>query len=164
MLGKKPRKVTRMGGQPMISYHDCREISPRKARELTRKVLGRSNGNVSRTAKILGISRPTVRRARDGGCDDQSRRPHHSPRKTPDEFEALMVVEAKRTGFRYRRLSSYLHRKYALVFSEDTVKAILRRKKVTRRTRRAAAGKRRHLTIMRRWCPLESCSWIPSTC
>lgn len=56
-----------------------------------------------------------------------------------------MVAEAKRTGFRYRRLSSYLHRKYALVFSEDTVKAILRRKKVTRRTRRAAAGKQRHL-------------------
>jgi hypothetical protein len=89
----------------MISYHDVREILPRKARELVRKVLGRNSGNVSQAARVLGISRQTVRRAREGGCDDLSRRPHHSPRKTPDEFETLMVAEAKRTGFRYRRLS-----------------------------------------------------------
>ena len=94
----------------MISAHDVREVSPRKARELVRKILERNQGNVSRTARVLGICRQTVRRARDGGLADLSRRPLHSPRKTPDEFERLVVVEARRTGFRYRRPSSYLQR------------------------------------------------------
>ena len=129
----------------MISYHDVREVSPCKARELVRKVLVRNHGNVSEVARVLGISRHTVRRARDGGLDDLSRRPHHSPRKTPDEFEGLIVAEEKRTGFRYRRLSSYLQRKYGLLFSEDTVRAILRRNQVTKRRRRAASGQNRHL-------------------
>lgn len=129
----------------MISYHDVREVSSCKARELVRKVLARNHGNVSEVARVLGISRHTVRRARDGGLDDRSRRPHHSPRKTPDSFESLIVAEGKRTGFRYRRLSSYLQRKYGLVFSEDTVRAILRRNQVTRHTRRAATGHVRHL-------------------
>jgi putative transposase len=129
----------------MISYHDVREVSSCKARELVRKVLVRNHGNVSHTARVLGISRQTVRRARDGGLDDLSRRPHHCPRKTPDEFECLIVAEGKRTGFRYRRLSSYLQRKYGLMFSEDTVRAILRRNQVKRHTRRAATGHVRHL-------------------
>lgn len=129
----------------MISYHDVRDVSSHKARELVRKVLARNGGNVSHTARVLSISRQTVRRARDGGLEDLSRRPLHSPRKTPDEFERLMVVEGRRTGFRYRRLSSYLQRKYALVFSENTVRAILRRNQVKKRRRRAASGQNRHL-------------------
>jgi putative transposase len=112
---------------------------------MVRKVLVRNHGNVSEAARVLGISRQTVRRARDGGLDDLSRRPHRSPRKTSDAFEGLVVAEGKRTGFRYRRLSSYLQRKYGLVFSEDTVRAILRRNQVKRHTRRAATGHVRHL-------------------
>jgi len=129
----------------MISYHDLREVSPRKAREVIRKVLGQHHGNVSVAARILGIARHTVSRARDGTLHDCSRRPHHSPGKTSDEFEALIVAEAKRTHFRYRRLRWYLERKYALVFSENTIKAILRRNQVTRRRTRSAAGTVRHL-------------------
>lgn len=129
----------------MISYHDLRQISPPKAREVLRKVVAQHHGNVSQAARMLGICRHTVRRARDGSLDDYSRRPHHCPRKTPDEFEALIVAEAKRTHFRYRRLSSYLVRKYGLVVSENTVKAILRRNEVKKRRRRAASGQRRHL-------------------
>ncbi len=116
----------RMGGQPMIiGYHDLREISPSKAREVVRKVLENNNGNVSEAARILGISRHTVRRARDGDLEDLSRRPHRSPRKTDHTLEGLIVKESERTGFRYRRLTGHLRRKYGLRFSEDTVKAIL---------------------------------------
>lgn len=50
----------------MIGYHDLRKLSPEFARETVRKVLEKNSGNVSKTAKILGISRKTVRRARDG--------------------------------------------------------------------------------------------------
>jgi DNA-binding NtrC family response regulator len=54
-----------------IGYHELAEISKQKARELVRKVLEKNMGNVSKTARILGIARKTVRRARDGtlaGC------------------------------------------------------------------------------------------------
>lgn len=129
----------------MITYHELREISPQKARELVRKVLARQGGDVSKTARILNISRPTVRRARDGALEDKSRRPHHSPSKTASHFENLIVQEAKRTGFRYRRLTGYLQRKLSLRFSEDTIKAILRRNSVKKKTRKTANARRRPL-------------------
>jgi putative transposase len=134
-----------MEGQPMITYHELREISPQKARELVRKVLAKHGGDVSETARILNISRPTVRRARDGVLEDRSRRPHHSPSKTASHFEELIVHEAKRTGFRYRRLTGYLRKKLSLSFSENTVKAILRRNSVKKKTRRTANARRRPL-------------------
>lgn len=134
-----------MGGQPMISYHDLRTVSPEKARQIIRKVLEHTQGNVSKTARILTTSRHTIRRARDGSLEDLSRKPHHFPRKTPSDFERLITSEAKRTGFRYRRLTAYLRRKFGLVFSENTVKAILSRNHVKKRTRRTTNGQRRHL-------------------
>ena len=129
----------------IVSYHELRMIAPRKAREVARKVLTSRGGNVSETARILGISRQTVRRARDGDPDDRSRRPGRSPRGTPKAYEKLIVAEAKRTRFRYRRLAAYLKRKYAIAFSEHTVRAILRRNCVARPKRRTKGGSRRHL-------------------
>ena len=77
---------------------------------------------ISKTAKILGISRKTVRRAINGPLSDISRKPKSSPNKTPPNFEDLIVKEAKRTGFRYRRLKSLFERKYSLSFSKNTIK------------------------------------------
>jgi transposase len=134
-----------MEGQPMITYHELREISPQKAREFVRKVLAKQGGDVSKTARILNISRPTVRRARDGALEDQSRRPRHSPAKTASHFEELIVREAKRTGFRYRRLTGYLQRRFSIRFPEDTVKAVLRRNGVKKKTRKTANARRRPL-------------------
>jgi transposase len=129
----------------IISYHDLKKISPVKARELIRKVLQRQDGNVSKTATILGISRPTVRRARNGKLEDLSRRPKNSPTKTEHALEELIVKEAKRTGFRYRRLAAYLQRKYSIQISEDTIKAILKRTGTKKKTRRSYSGKERSL-------------------
>jgi len=128
-----------------ILYHELREIESSKARELVRKVLNRQRGNVSQTARILGISRNTVRRARDGGLEDLSRWPYHSPTKTEHAIEELIVKESKRTGFRYRRLSSYLQGKYSLKITEDTIKAILRRNNVKKNIKRSYNGKQRSL-------------------
>lgn len=129
----------------MITYHELREISPQKARELVRKVLAKHGGDVSKTALILNISRPTVRRARDGELEDRSKRPHNLPTKTASHFEEVIIQEAKRTGFRYRRLAGYLQRKLSLKFSEDTVKAVLRRNGVKKKTRKTANARRRPL-------------------
>lgn len=129
----------------MITYHELREISPQKARELVRKVLVKQGGDVSKTARILNVSRPTVRRARDGKLEDKSRRPLHSPTKTASHFEELIVREAKRTGFRYRRLAGYLRKKLSLRFPEDTVKALLRSNGLKKKTRKTANARRRPL-------------------
>jgi len=108
-------------------YHTLRKSNPEEARRLVRKVLKSTNGNVSKTARILKIDRKTVRRARDGSLKDYSRAPKRVWNKTKTEFETLIVKEAKNTNFGYRRLSKYLFRKYGLKFSENTIKAILRR-------------------------------------
>jgi DNA-binding NtrC family response regulator len=65
-----------------MSYHELRETNPVSARMLVRKILAQNNGNVSKTAKILGIDRKTVRRARDGTLEDLSRRPKNIKNKT----------------------------------------------------------------------------------
>jgi transposase len=129
----------------MITDHELREMSPPKARELVRKVLAKQGGDVSKTARILNGSRPTVRRARDGKLEDKSRRPLHSPTKTASHFQELIVREAKRTGFRYRRLAGYLRKKLSLRFPEETVKAVLRRHGVKKKTRKTANARRRPL-------------------
>jgi len=104
----------------MIGYHEMRKLSPEKARELVRIVFEKNNHNISKTAKILGISR----------------KPKSFPNKTPPNFEDLIVNEAKRTGFRYRRLKSFFERKYSLSFSENTIKAILRRNGISKEKRK----------------------------
>ena len=50
---------------PVKVYHELRKVSPEKARMLVRNILEKNNSNVSKTARILGISHHTVRRARD---------------------------------------------------------------------------------------------------
>jgi putative transposase len=129
----------------MSVYHEVRKIAPEKARELVRKVLAQQQGNVTRTAKILEITRLTVRRARDGSKDDLSRRPHSSPRRTETTLEGLIVKEGRLTSFRYRRLTKHLALKYSLTISEHTVRAILKRNRVTRNARRSKSGSIRHL-------------------
>ena len=138
-----------------IIYHELRKIEPSKARELVRAVLEKQNGNVSKTARILGISRQTVRRARDGSLEDKSRRPHRIPRKTDTFLEKLIIEEAKRTGFRYRRLSSYLKRKYSIQMSENTIKAILNRANIGKKKRKTHTGENRSLYDYEALLPFE---------
>ncbi len=120
----------------IISYHELRKISPQKAREVVRKVFEANDQNVSKTAKILGIARATVRRAVYDCLEDKSKRPKNSPKKLKSEFENIIVEEAKRTGFRYRQLSMYLQKKYGLVISENTIKSVLKRNKVPKKTKK----------------------------
>jgi len=110
-----------------------------------RKVLYQNKGNVTKTAKILGISRNTVRRARDGELKDMSRAPKNIPHKTPNHLENLIVHEAKRTGFRYTRLSRFLYDRYGIAISKNTVRAILKRNKVYRKRVRTKSKGVKHL-------------------
>jgi len=126
-------------------YHNLRKIQPVSARILVRKILETNNGNVSTTAKILGISRLTVRRARDGTLKDGSRRPKTSPNKIAPFFENLVKNEAEDTHYRYRRLHNYIKKKYSIQISEYTIKAILKRNKIKGKRIRTKNGNVRHL-------------------
>ena len=129
----------------MLTYHEVRELSQCKAREVILTVLKKKCGNVSATARTLKIQRRTVRRARDGQREDISRRPHNSPKKTETFLEQLTVQEGKSTGYRYRRLAGLLYDKYGLMIAEETVKAILRRNAVQKKYVRTANKRRRPL-------------------
>jgi len=128
-----------------ITYHEMRQISNEKARELVRKVLENTGGNVSKTARILGVSRKTVRRARDGTLSDYSRRPLHSPRRIESRFEDLIVFEGKRTGYGAQRLASFLFQRYGHELSMYTVKKVLKRNGVKKKKVRTKAKTLRHL-------------------
>jgi len=109
-------------------YHKLRNNNPESARILVREVL--KNNSVSKTAKLLNISRHTVRRARDGSLKDYSKRPKYIPNKIPSDLEILIIKEAKRTNYRYRLLSKYIEKKYSIFISENTIKAVLKRNSV----------------------------------
>lgn len=128
----------------ILSYHEIRNLSPEKAREIVRKVFQQNNCNISKTAKILGISRKTVRRAINGPLHDLPKKPHSSPNKTPPSLENLITLEAKRTGFSYRRLKALILRKYSLSISENTIKSILKRNNF-RKTKKKRSKSSRHL-------------------
>jgi hypothetical protein len=83
----------------IVPFHDLRKTSPGKAREIVRKVLSQNQGNVSKTAPILGTSRPTVRRARDGALEDHFRRPLRSLNKTPVILLDTLSVRRKEAVF-----------------------------------------------------------------
>jgi len=129
----------------MLNYHEIRELSHEKAREIVRDVLKSVNGNVTKASQILKIQPKTVRRARDGTLEDSSRRPHSSPNRTETLLEDLVVKEGRETGYRYRRLSGFLYDKYGLNISEDTVKAILKRNQIRHKKIRTANKRRRPL-------------------
>lgn len=92
MIPKDPHSLTQ---KPMkVSYSELRKIAPEKARELLLKILFEQDGNVSEAARIAGVNRRTVRRARDGPLADISTRPHNSSNQTYSALENLVSNEA----------------------------------------------------------------------
>ncbi|MCK4544298.1 IS481 family transposase [candidate division WOR-3 bacterium] len=124
-------------------YHKLRKMQPKAARTLVRDILNNNSGNVSLTAKILGISRITIRRARDGSLEDMSRRPKNIPNRTP--FEDLILNAEEETHYRYRLLSKFIKLKYGFDISENTIKAVLKRRKIKGKRIRTSNGNVRHL-------------------
>jgi len=100
---------------------------PEAARDLVRTVLAEQSGNVAETARILGITRPTVRRARDGNLEDGDRTPKNQPTKTKSALEQVVLEARKATGYGRKRLARHLIMTKGPVVSPDTVGNILSR-------------------------------------
>ena len=85
-------------------------------------------GSLRETARRLSISRNTVRKwvrryqeSGEAGLMDRSRRPHHSPRRTPPEVEEQVLSLNRERGWGRKRIA------HALGLPEGTVRHILRR-------------------------------------
>jgi transposase len=89
--------------------------------------------SVSETARRWGTSRQVVRKwlgrfQAEGlsGLNDRSRRPNHSPRRTPAHIEKQVLKARKTTEYGRLRLALYL-RDHGLCLSPHTIRHILRR-------------------------------------
>lgn len=92
--------------------------------------------NISRLCRRFGISRKTgykwLKRYREGGesgLADHSRRPHHSPRRSPEEIEkAVIGARQEHPAWGGRKIKAYLERKEQRQLpSPSTITEILRR-------------------------------------
>ena len=84
-------------------------------------------GNFSALCREYEITRKTgykwlARIEGGGGLQDRSRRPHNSPRQTPEELEALILaVRKENPGWGARRIHAVLEREGLTVPEEQTV-------------------------------------------
>lgn len=101
-------------------------------RSLVRQELRRHSGNVSATARAMGCSRLTVRRARDGALEDGDCTPHEQPRRTDDDIFETVMRERKKTGYGRRRLSRHLENQFRINLSEHTLRHLLERIDLTK--------------------------------
>ena len=110
-------------------YQDFIKNGNKKAaRQLIRTTLGKNKGNISKTARELGISRKTVRRARDGTLEDYSKAPIN-PKNKIDDWETIAILaEAKEKKiFGYRQLTRHFEKTYGIRFPLYRVKYILKK-------------------------------------
>lgn len=73
--------------------------------------------------------------------DDLSRRPKTSPRQTQKEIEDLVERVRRQTNFGRVKLAKYLETKYKVTLSSNTVRNILRRRKLTKQQKKRGAFK-----------------------
>ena len=92
--------------------------------------------NAQEVCRRFGISRKTfykwLKRYRASSGDskslmDQSRRPHHFPKATPESSVLLLKRLKEQTGYGQRRLKMYLQENYNISLSERTIWKILKR-------------------------------------
>lgn len=114
-----------------LDYEELRSISPKAARQAILQILRSNKGNVSQTARMVGITRRTVYKAmskREGGdLDDDSRAPKVVHNKTPQEIEQKVVTLKAKTNYGPLRLKEELEAVYKISLSEHTIRNIVRR-------------------------------------
>lgn len=118
-----------------LQYQEVLKLSPVVAhKKIIDCFYHQAEENVSKTARLLGISRPTVlkwlKRFFQGGeaaLKNHSSRPHTSPNKTPAETERLILKIFAETNYGFHRIIRVLKRKYGIKISHRTAGNILKR-------------------------------------
>ena len=126
------------------------------ARQLIKEVLEQNKGNVSKTARQLGISRKTVRRARDGTPQDLSRAPKKPSKKIEDwEAIAILAEAMDKKKFGYRQLTKHFKNTYGIKFPLLRVKYILKKAGFSPSKRRRKGGSGTPLYHYERLLPFQ---------
>jgi transposase len=118
-------------------------------------------GNISLVARLFRTTRKTVRKALqrynhhgEEGLKDISRRPRHSPNKTPLHIEAIILAERKRTGYGRDRIARNL-RARGIDVTASQVRYVLRRHKVSGKYKRSKYRKRQRYYDFEGLYPLQ---------
>jgi len=130
-----------------LDYQELRQSNPAAARQAILQILKAHNGNVSKTARILNITRATVykaiRKKAEGNLEDQSRAPKRVHNKTKAELESKVMEVRGRTGYGPLRIKEELEDLEGIVLSPHTIRNILRRNKPKKKKQRNGNGKTR---------------------
>ena len=123
---------------PDLAYGEVYAMNAKGARRHLLKTY-QETGSIRETARRWRTSRQVVRKwlrrfqaEGEGGLEDRSRRPHHSPRQTPAEVEGQVVEARQATGYGPQRLALYLRRQ-GVHLSPHTIRHILKRHGLVRR-------------------------------
>jgi len=123
-----------------LDYRELRSISPKAARQAILQILKAGEGNVSQTARTLGVTRVTVYKALEkkeaGDLDDSSRSPKVVHNKTSDEIEKKVVDLKRKTNYGPLRIAEELLAVDQITLSPHTIRNILRRNKKKAKGRR----------------------------
>lgn len=114
-----------------LDYNELRTISPKAARQAILQILAANKGNVSATARLLGVTRKTVYKALHkkaaGNLEDASRAPKVVPHKTAQDIEEKVLELKQKTNYGPLRLKEELEAVYQISLSANTIRNILRR-------------------------------------
>jgi transposase len=115
------------------------------------------SGNVARTCRYYGISRPTFYKWRnryheqgEDGLRDKSSRPRHSPRETDADVVGKILYLRQSYHFGPLKIAMYLRRCHDMSISDSGVWRILKRLGVNR-----LPASQRHRPHDRRWSRYE---------
>ena len=116
-----------------LSYQEAYAMTHTEARRRLVETYTRTH-SIAATARQWQTSRTVVRKwvrryEQQGlaGLDDVTRRPHHSPNRTPPEIEQAVEDARKASGYGRKRLAWLLYTTESLCLSPDTIRHVLRR-------------------------------------
>ena len=114
-----------------LNYQDLRRISHEAARKALLQVYKSTGGNISETAKLLRVSRPTVyktiKKYESGNLSDRSKAPHTIANRTASDIEDKIIEIKSRTNYGPIRIADELQDQYGISLSKHTIRNIVRR-------------------------------------
>ncbi len=114
-----------------LDYQQLRTISPKAARQAILQILRSCDGNISETARILGITRVTIykaiRKQKKEDLGDASRAPKRVANKTESSIEEKVIAIKQKTNYGPLRIKEELFTQFGISFSHHTIRNIVRR-------------------------------------
>lgn len=117
----------------LLDYQELRTISPQAARQAVLQILKSCDGNITKTARVLNVTRATIyktlRKKKDHNLSDASRAPKTVVNKTSGDIENKVILLKQKTNYGPLRLKEELSACYGISLSHHTIRNIVRRNK-----------------------------------